>query len=942
LGIFQNFVVEAGSDVGLRGKKDEVGRWWGFHTRLDQRVFQPRKTGKTWIDNTTRATTMESWRNGRDDLLDYITKACNRIDENIRAGRPISTLLNPGNVLIHVVIELDDENFTTVARDELRYLRERNSKTDLLEEENTRLAENLKGYNDASLRVEALEEENKRLAGVLEKALQQQKSQSPGTPGDSQTPRGSEPPSSVRKIEDHESNAAAREKYNALVEKHNKLIVKYNLTSTSYGELKNARQLLEDEFRKEKQKVKDFTLHVELKEGLLTKRAERIRKQEEEIRRLRANLDGYAILKLHSPKSVKLITSSPVSSRAEIQVPISPTKLMPEEDVEAESPELPNLLQEGNFHVEDTLYVPIEAGHASSTQDEASSPRRPSDRFNTAMQQPLPEHPPSDDIPVVIEARSVKKRKGRHEEVKDTGTPVAKVKLERINSSPIGIAAMYHMNESIDLDDIGEKVDTPKKQRRMLELSRQASRVSNGTELQRTRNTQSQSQSNLASEFIHEVSQETPVRRTRVSRTGSALQLLSTNRQILPRTSEDKPRAPKKRRLVSDEAIGELGEDGPDLEKTPRRPTNGGAERLDSLLKKPSPPKRVLSPIQAIQAETPKAINQHTRSKASATSGLAREIRNSNGYESDGATSTQSRMSRGSLEPTRPLSRGTPRVSAGHSRPSSRGSLRGPAEPTRPFPETRDNRAEQLSRPDREHPKTPVNGSRPISRDSRHSAGPSKPTSSIGQNPKPGEISAKRNPRPRANAMGLRWDTLENEPLRTRPVGVLGLDDFKVNPVYNQGYDYAFKDVVRKKDERRCLPGCTRPECCGNKFRALAQLLQDTASDRPHTLSQEERDQELLEEFMGDNAYKLNNMSADDRKEMLLQAKTRDLANKNGRHRHAYDRRPSPPGFWQADFPTTQEEMDNREKSKEYVQRLVEERYAEAMRPGGAYIFRDE
>jgi len=845
--------------------------------------------------------------------------------------------------LIHVVIELDDENFTTVARDELRYLRERNVKAELLEEENARLTEDLKGYNDASLRVEALGEENARLAAALERALQQQKLQNVGTPADPLTPRGSEPPSSVKKIEDHESNAVAREKYNALVEKCNEHILKYNQVSATYKHLKNARQVLEDELRKERHKVKDFTVHVERQDGQLARRAEKIRKQEEEIRGLRAKLDGgEATAKPPSPKPVQLITSSPIPSRGEIQVPVSPTKMMLEEDAEAESPELPNLLQEGNFNVEDTLYVPIKAHHASSTQDEASPPRKPGGGLDRAAQEPFPEHPSSDGIPVVISARSVKKRKGRHGEVEQTGTPVAKVKVERINSSPIGIAAMYHMNESIDLDDIGEKVDTPKKQRRMLELSRQASRISyasNGSDSQRTRNTPSQSQSNLATELVPEASQETPTRQAGGSRTGSALQPLSTNRQILPRTSDDKSRAHKKRRIVSDEAIGELGEDGPDSQKTPRRTANGGAERLVGLLSKPSPPKRVLSPIQVNRTEAPKAINQHTRSKASATSGLAHEVENTIGYESDGAVSNNSRKSRGSLEPTRPSSRGTPRVSVDPSRPSSRGSLRGPVEQTRPSPGIRGDRADHISRPDREHPKTPMNGSRPTSRDS---AGHSRPTSSKGRTPKPGEASTKRTPRPRANAMGLQWDTPGNEPLRTRPVGVLGLEDFKVNPAYNQGYDYAFKDVVRKKDERRCLPGCTRPDCCGNKFRALAQLLQDTASDRPYTLSQEDRDQELLEEFMGDNAYKLNNMSAEERKEMLLQAKTRDLANKNGRHRHAYDRRPSPPGFWEADFPTTQEELQNREKSKEYVRRLVEERYAEAMRPGGAYIFRDE
>jgi hypothetical protein len=168
----------------------------------------------------------------------------------------------------------------------------------------------------------------------------------------------------------------------------------------------------------------------------------------------------------------------------------------------------------------------------------------------------------------------------------------------------------------------------------------------------------------------------------------------------------------------------------------------------------------------------------------------------------------------------------------------------------------------------------------------------------------------------------------------------LSLQDFKINPNYNHGYNYAFADVVRNQDARRCLQGCTKPECCGNKFRALAAAARDP--NKPLTASQEEDDARLLEEFMGDNAYKLRNMTKAERDETLLQARTRELANKHGRHRHAYERRRSPPGFWRVEFPTTQEEIEDREKSKQLERDLVAQRYEEAMRPGGAYIFRDE
>jgi hypothetical protein len=110
----------------------------------------------------------------------------------------------------------------------------------------------------------------------------------------------------------------------------------------------------------------------------------------------------------------------------------------------------------------------------------------------------------------------------------------------------------------------------------------------------------------------------------------------------------------------------------------------------------------------------------------------------------------------------------------------------------------------------------------------------------------------------------------------------------------------------------------------------------------PPTASQEEADEMLLNEFMGDNAYKIQNMKREQRDELLLQARTRELANKLGKHRHAYERRASPPGFWRTDFPTTQEHLEDRQRAKEKERDVVQQRYEQAMRSGGTYIFRDE
>ncbi|KAF2826452.1 SAE2-domain-containing protein [Ophiobolus disseminans] len=171
--------------------------------------------------------------------------------------------------------------------------------------------------------------------------------------------------------------------------------------------------------------------------------------------------------------------------------------------------------------------------------------------------------------------------------------------------------------------------------------------------------------------------------------------------------------------------------------------------------------------------------------------------------------------------------------------------------------------------------------------------------------------------------------------LRLRPVEELKPQDFKVNPAYNQGYTYAFSETVRKRGDRACLPGCTNLQCCGSTFRSFAEV------QAPLPLSQEEA---LLEDYLGE-AYdntSLTQMASEERQELVLQARTAKMAKESGKHREAYERRRTPPGFWRVDFASTQEEQQDREKGRELQKDLVRERRREALRKGGKWIFRDE
>ncbi|GAP83141.1 putative DNA repair protein endonuclease Sae2 [Rosellinia necatrix] len=173
-----------------------------------------------------------------------------------------------------------------------------------------------------------------------------------------------------------------------------------------------------------------------------------------------------------------------------------------------------------------------------------------------------------------------------------------------------------------------------------------------------------------------------------------------------------------------------------------------------------------------------------------------------------------------------------------------------------------------------------------------------------------------------------------NISLRQIPKAELRLDDFKINPHANEGYDYAFTDVVRNKNDRACLQGCVKENCCGHKFRTLAHAYR--VGTRPHEF------QSLLESYLGDDGHRLPTMSEAEKETLWIEAKMRELANANGKHRHRYPRMSTPPGFWRADFPSTQEGDEYNEEAAKLEKEIIEERYREAMRPGGLWIFRDE
>lgn len=179
----------------------------------------------------------------------------------------------------------------------------------------------------------------------------------------------------------------------------------------------------------------------------------------------------------------------------------------------------------------------------------------------------------------------------------------------------------------------------------------------------------------------------------------------------------------------------------------------------------------------------------------------------------------------------------------------------------------------------------------------------------------------------------------EHEPLRARPVHRLGLQDFKFNPAHSE---YAYHESVRKHDEKKSLSGCTDRHC--PRCKGLRKHVTDSGyktAQKPGE-SEEEADWRLMQDFLGDNRRQLRSMSTKERSDLLLEAKVMEFANRFGRHRQAFSRAREAPGLWEVDFPTTQEEAKNRAAADVMEREKVQERYWEAIRPRGKWIFADE
>lgn len=163
--------------------------------------------------------------------------------------------------------------------------------------------------------------------------------------------------------------------------------------------------------------------------------------------------------------------------------------------------------------------------------------------------------------------------------------------------------------------------------------------------------------------------------------------------------------------------------------------------------------------------------------------------------------------------------------------------------------------------------------------------------------------------------------------LRYCDVKELQASDFVINADKAYGRNYAHQEVIRKHDERKCLPGCLKVCCAGLKDFLEKAGMPPTVSNAPKWRSSPDP----------------SSPQCDDTEERDPNAdQAREFVNKVSKHRSLFERNKSPPGFWNSEFPTTQEADERRKQAIEGERRRVAEMKEEAKKGNGRYFFRDE
>ncbi|KAL7276048.1 hypothetical protein RUND412_000992 [Rhizina undulata] len=188
-----------------------------------------------------------------------------------------------------------------------------------------------------------------------------------------------------------------------------------------------------------------------------------------------------------------------------------------------------------------------------------------------------------------------------------------------------------------------------------------------------------------------------------------------------------------------------------------------------------------------------------------------------------------------------------------------------------------------------------------------------------------GRKGGETDPVPRGRQAAVVQNKQKVRQTRGKDASRLDFSEFRVNPDVNDGLDFAFKETVRNKEARRCLPGCVRA-CCRelSDFTSAAGLPKiKSRAPRWRSSSPVTRDGQVEEEPESEEI-------------------TKEFLDRFGKHRDAFPRRRSPPGFWDADFPDTQTVQKQRREAEDRRAGKLEEMKREAEKGGrGRFRYKD-
>ncbi|KDR79382.1 hypothetical protein GALMADRAFT_243412 [Galerina marginata CBS 339.88] len=159
---------------------------------------------------------------------------------------------------------------------------------------------------------------------------------------------------------------------------------------------------------------------------------------------------------------------------------------------------------------------------------------------------------------------------------------------------------------------------------------------------------------------------------------------------------------------------------------------------------------------------------------------------------------------------------------------------------------------------------------------------------------------------------------------------------YTIDPARNGGLAYQYDEVVRSKDERRKMDAgdC---ECCREYYESVGPLpsrLQQPLWRSPPATPVKPCPRHLLSNSNEDHRDRIRpSPSRSVRRQSDIELHKKAIS----RHRHAWARATTPPGYWNIGFPDTQEVGDINDQAKEIHKRKKDDVDKEAAVEGGRY-----